>query len=132
MCDVLAFTTRNLARLVVEWQFDNLSRLHGTVTATDHDFGPWAVRICVKQTDAYAVSQVGRSCSCCYFANGSTFDGRCHINMYRSQKIYDYPISSRSSHGIPPVHSCRSELAQCSARDQMSLDVECVVDSGVG
>ncbi len=24
-------------------------------------------------------------------------------------------VSRRSSHGIPPVHSCRSELSHCSA-----------------
>ncbi len=41
-------------------------------------------------------------------------------------------VSRCSSHGIPPVHSCRSELSHCSARDQMTLDVECVVDSSVG
>ena len=38
----------------------------------------------------------------------------------------------RSSHGIPPHHSCHSEPSHCSARDQMTLDVECVVDSSVG
>ena len=41
-------------------------------------------------------------------------------------------VSRRSSYGMPPFHRFSSELAQCSARDQMTLDVESVVDRGVG
>jgi hypothetical protein len=40
-------------------------------------------------------------------------------------------VSRCSSHGIPPIHRFSSELAQCSARDQMALNVEGVLDGVV-
>jgi hypothetical protein len=40
-------------------------------------------------------------------------------------------LSRRLRHGIPPVHCFSSELAQCSSRDQMALDVKGVVDRGM-
>ncbi len=37
-------------------------------------------------------------------------------------------VSRGSSHGIPPIHRFSSELSHCSARDQMALNVEGVID----
>ena len=41
-------------------------------------------------------------------------DSEIHIRVLRENARRRH-VSRRSSHGIPPVHSCRSELLHCSA-----------------
>jgi hypothetical protein len=40
--------------------------------------------------------------------------------------------SDGGGHSPPRVHRFTAKLAKCSARDQMTLDIESVVDGGVG
>ena len=68
---------------------------------------------------------------------------RCHyntkrphgaVNLTKAGRSWTSELSGSSSsgHGPPRVHRVTAELAHCLASDQMTLDIEGVVDGGVG
>ena len=56
------------------------------------------------------------------------------VNLTKAGRSWTSELSGSSSsgHGPPRVHRVTAELAHCLASDQMTLDIEGVVDGGVG
>ena len=61
-----------------------------------------------------------------------TTDGAVNLTKAGRSWTSELSGSSSSGHGPPRVHRVTAELAHCLASDQMTLDIEGVVDGGVG
>ena len=59
-------------------------------------------------------------------------DGAVNLTKAGRSSTFELGGSSSSGHGPPYVHRVTRELAHCLASDQMTLDIEGVVEGGVG
>ena len=67
-------------------------------------------------------------------AQRAIWSSRGAVNLTKAGRSWTSELSgsSISGHGPPRVHRVTAELAHCLASDQMTLDIEGVVDGGVG
>ena len=67
-----------------------------------------------------------------YLVGGRDAEGAVNLTKAGRSWTSELSGSSSSGHGPPRVHRVTAELAHCLASDQMTLDIEGVVDGGVG